>query len=1096
MKTIEYSRAVSLSLRIVSVLGMLLVTKVPAVLAGPADEAEQIASLAGFHGGLVIYVDCGDGQLTTALRLADNCVVQGLQSDAKRVEAARAAIRATGLYGPVSVIHWRGRKLPYVDNLASLVVCEDAGAVAPGELRRVLRPYGAAVVKRGGKWTVTFKPQLQGTDEWEQHYHGADNNAVAQDTVVGPPRRYQWLGEPQWQRSHLAMPSINSMVSTRGRLFTVEDMGSAEHPALPGKQALVARDAYNGVILWRVMFSDWHPIYIRNKEMPVQIQRRLAAVGDVVYCTPGYTAPITVFDAATGAVIKKHASTASTMEFVHDRGVLYVVTGDQSDISEVHADLSRSALKTSMFKRQAYGPTIKRPTNPKNDILAVDADSGNELWKVSGAATKGYEGATLGVIGDRVVFATSTELVCLDRATGKSVWRVPAPIVLKGPAGIAVSLVLSDRTVYLADSARLRAFRLADGRVLWETPATINHHKPPDVFLANGLVWAAAYSGSTGRPAPTLGLTRMGVNGFDPETGKLVKQIDQTMLGPMGHDRCYRNRITTRYYINTVTGGSDFLDLNSSAELPNPWIRSTCGIGPLPCNGLYYGGPPSCACCNSVMLNGLNAMAAEPGFTESDQPIKVDARATIKKGPAFREIADLRSPTSEAADDWPTYRHDNSRTGMTKNEVPAELGKRWETKLGTRASAPVIAAGMVFAADVDGHAVCAMKATDGKIIWRFSAEGRVDSPPTYYQGLILFGSRDGSAYCLRATDGALVWRFSPLEQRMICAYGQPESAWPICGSILIQDGLAYFAAGRNSFTDGGIFLYALDPRSGKVVHKKHMYGPYGENGFPIENREVVKGMSIEGFKGDIFIADDRLLYLRHQAFTPDLSPVKLQDVKQPHLIPSHGFLEAIPQHRSFWTIDTMLHYDIPTGQGGVHGDILVIDGSRFYEVRGYPPGRTAWFDPRTSGYTLYAGTYGVRAKASPGKATAGTGKQVAARSKGKNARTKKQNASNVAPSVKLWSSSIPLTGKAIALAGDVLFVAGTPVAFPKDDLAKAYEGRMGGILWVASASTGEKLAQYKLDAPPAWDGLAAANGLLFLSLADGRVMCMGPKAGS
>ena len=1097
MQTIESFRATSVSLRMVSVLGILLATTAPAALAGPADEAERIASLAGFHGGLVIHVGCGDGKLTAAMRLADNCVVQGLQTDAKRVETARAAIRGTGLYGPVSVIHWSGKRLPYVDNLATLVVCENAGAVPAGELMRVLRPHGAAVVKRDGKWSVTVKPQLPGTDEWEQHYHGADNNAVAQDTVVGPPRRYQWLGEPQWQRSHLAMPSINSMVSTKGRLFTVEDLASAEHPALPGKQALVARDAYNGVVLWRVMFSDWHPIYIRNKEMPVQIQRRLVAVGEVVYCTPGYSAPITVFDAATGGVIKKHAGTAGTMEFVHDRGVLYIVTGDQSDISEAHTNLSRSALNKSMFRREAYGPTIERPADPRNDILAIDADSGNELWKISGTDTKGYEGATLGVIGDRVVFATATELVCLDRASGKSLWRVPAPIVLKGPAGIAVSLVLSDRAAYLADSARLRAFRLADGQTLWETPATINHHKPPDVFLANGLVWAAAYSGSTGRPAPALGLTRMGVSGFDPESGKLVKRLDQAMVGPMGHDRCYRNRITTRYYINTPTGGSDFLDLSSASEFPNPWIRSTCGVGPLPCNGLYYAGPVSCACCNSVMLKGFNAMAAEPGFTKSDQPIKVGTKSTLEKGPAFSEISNLKSPTSESPDDWPAYRHDNARTGTTKTKVPAVLGKRWETKIGTRASAPVIAAGMVFAADVDGHAVCAMNVADGKIVWRFFAEGRVDSPPTYYRGLLLFGSRDGSAYCLRAADGTLAWRFLPLQRRLICAYGQAESAWPICGSILIRDGLAYFAAGRNSFVDGGIFLYALDPRSGEVVHQRRMYGPYGENGFPIENREVVKGMSIEGFKGDIFIADDKLLYLRHQAFTPDLSPVKLQDVKQPHLIPSHGFLEAIPQHRSFWTIDTMLHYDIPTGQGGVHGDILVIDGSRFYEVRGYTPGRTAWFDPRTSGYTLYAGTYGESAKASAG-AAAGTGKRVAEQAaarqaKSRQARARSRVAANVAPSVKLWSSSIPLTGKAIALANDVLFVAGTPVVFPQRDLAKAYEGRMGGILWAASASTGEKLAQYKLDAPPAWDGLAAANGMLFLSLADGRVMCMGPQ---
>jgi len=289
-----------------------------------------------------------------------------------------------------------------------------------------------------------------------------------------------------------------------------------------------------------------------------------------------------------------------------------------------------------------------------------------------------------------------------------------------------------------------------------------------------------------------------------------------------------------------------------------------------------------------------------------------------------------------------------------------------------------------------------------------------------------------------------------------------------------------------------------------------MYGPYGENGFPIENRQVVRGMSIEGFKGDVFLADDQLLYLRHQAFKDDLSPVRLQDVKRRHLIPSHGFLEAIPQHRSFWTIDTMLHYDIPTGLGGVHGDILVIDGSRFYEVRGYPPGRTAWFDPRTSGYTLYAGKYDALVKASPRPAAARTARAArpaAGKRTGKQATDKqrkarkaqawrRRRASNVAPSTKLWSASIPLTGKAIALAGDVLFVAGTPVAFPRDDLAKAYEGRMGGVLWAASVEDGRKLAEYKLDAPPAWDSLAAANGRLYLCTTDGRVRCFAAKGGS
>jgi outer membrane protein assembly factor BamB len=1074
MRTTRFSPVSLFSLFIATLFWTLSAVMSTAAMINAEAEAKQIASLAGFHGGLVVHVGCRNGQLTTALRLADNCVVQGLDADAKNVELARAAIRERGLYGPVSVMRWSGQKLPYVDNLATLVVCED-GAVSRSEIMRVLRPHGTAVVKRDGKWTVTIKAKPAGIDEWQQHYHGADNNAVAQDTVVGPPRRYQWIGEPEWQRSHLALPSINSMVSSKGRLFTVEDLGSAEHPALPGKYALVARDAYNGIVLWRAMFPDWHPIYIRNKEMPVQIQRRCAAVGDTVFCTPGYAAPITVFDAATGAVRKKHAGTAGTMEFVHDRGVLFAVTGDQSDISPALVHQKASALRTSIFKLSAYGPLIKKPENPKNDILAIDAKSGKELWRKSGDETKSYEGASLGVIGERVVFSTTKELVCLDRASGKQLWRVAAPIVLKGPPGIAVSLVLSERAAFLANSKSLRAFNLADGRALWSKPAALNHHKPPDVFLANGLVWAASYEADKGRPAPALGLPTVGVYGFDPDTGKRVKNIEQKMTGPMGHDRCYRNRITTRYYINSVTGGSDFLGLDSPSEFPNPWIRSTCGIGPLPCNGLYYAGPPSCACCNSVMLNAFNALAT--GDTTKLEPV-----ARLEKGPAFGD--EIRNPKSEIRnDDWPAYRQNNARSGSTKAKVPAALAKRWETKLGARVSAPVIAGGMVFVADVDGHAVCALSAADGKLAWRFNADGRVDSPPTFHQGLVLFGSRDGSVYCVRASDGALAWRFVPLEQRQICAYGQPESAWPVCGSVLIRDGLAYFAAGRNSFTDGGIFLFALDPRTGKVVHQRRMYGPYGADGFPVENRDVVRGMSIEGFKNDIFLADDKLLYLRHQAFNADLTPVKLEDVKQPHLIPSHGFLEAIPQHRSFWTIDTALRYDIPTGMGGVHGDILVMDGERFYEVRGYQPGRTESFDPRAAGYTLYAGLYGGKSAPSEGSAKA------IKRSKKAKARAIRMPATT--SSSKLWSSSIPLTGKALALAGDVLFVAGTPVVFPENDLAKAYEGRMGGVLWAASAATGEKFADYKLDAAPVWDSLAVANGALFFSLADGRVVCMG-----
>ena len=66
----------------------------------------------------------------------------------------------------------------------------------------------------------------------------------------------------------------------------------------------------------------------------------------------------------------------------------------------------------------------------------------------------------------------------------------------------------------------------------------------------------------------------------------------------------------------------------------------------------------------------------------------------------------------------------------------------------------------------------------------------------------------------------MVWRFRAAPSpRLIIARGQLESAWPVQGSVLVQDGVVYFAAGRSSFLDGGILVYGLDAKSGKVLHE-------------------------------------------------------------------------------------------------------------------------------------------------------------------------------------------------------------------------------------------------------------------------------------
>ena len=106
----------------------------------------------------------------------------------------------------------------------------------------------------------------------------------------------------------------------------------------------------------------------------------------------------------------------------------------------------------------------------------------------------------------------------------------------------------------------------------------------------------------------------------------------------------------------------------------------------------------------------------------------------------------------------------------------------------------------------------------GRPKWTFVAGGRIDCPPTIFEGLCLLGARDGWVSCLRVADGRLVWRFraAPDDARIV-AYGQLESKWPVVGGVLVDGGLAYFVAGRHAAADGGVHVYAAEPQTGKII---------------------------------------------------------------------------------------------------------------------------------------------------------------------------------------------------------------------------------------------------------------------------------------
>jgi SAM-dependent methyltransferase len=195
--------------------------------------AEQILDETGIRGGLVVHIGCGDGKLTAALCANDSYLAHGLDTDVENIEKARKHIKKLNLYGKVSVDQLNGGSLPYVDNLVNLVVSEHLGGISMEEVMRVLAPNGVACIKKGGRWTKTVKPWPKEIDEWTHYFHDADGNPVAQDSVVGPPERLQWVGGPLWSRHHDHMASMTSMVSARGRLFYILDEGPTASIQLP-----------------------------------------------------------------------------------------------------------------------------------------------------------------------------------------------------------------------------------------------------------------------------------------------------------------------------------------------------------------------------------------------------------------------------------------------------------------------------------------------------------------------------------------------------------------------------------------------------------------------------------------------------------------------------------------------------------------------------------------------------------------------------------------------------------------------------------------------------------------------------------------------
>ena len=1016
--------------------------------------AEKILKDTQVTGGLIVHLGCGDTPLTGALAANSSYLVQGLDRDREIVEKARRRIRTLGTYGQVTVDTLSGNRLPYVDNLVNLVLVEKPDDVPAGEVMRVLRPGGVAFVKQAGGWKKSVKAWPGEIDEWTHFLHGPDNNAVGHDQQVGIPRHLRWLGKPKFARAHEQLASMSGCVTTGGRLFYIIDEAARADVRFPSRWFLVARDAFNGVVLWKRAIPTWADQLRRFRSGPAGTAFRLAARDDRLYVTLGIDAPVSILDGVTGRTLCVCKGTEHARQVLRIDDKLVVLVDSRPQVSEEEDAQIRKGLE---------------PAPGARAIVAADAATGKTLWRNE---IDVFVHPTLAARNGRVFYQTNKDILCLNLDAGEPIWRAEAPMQLSGHelGWESPTLVADDRAVYCADFKNLMAFSADTGRELWRGPSQSGYNSPPDVFLIGDLVW-------------TKGKGMIGRNRI---SGELEQELP-AIRGYM-HHRCYRNKATDRFFL-LGDQGVQFVGLESGDARLHHWIRGTCQYGIMPANGLLYVTPDSCACNMKSKLAGFWALASDKGVSR-ETPGGSDVR--LEKGPAYGQV-NSRQVRAEDGKSWPVFRHDFGRSGATEAGVPVELARAWQTKIGGRLSGITAADGKVFVAAVDEQTVYALDEETGSRAWTFTAGGRIDSPPTIYRGMALFGSADGWVYAVQSSDGELIWRFraAPRERRTF-VNGQLESVWPVHGSVLVHEGKLIVAAGRSSYLDGGIRIIRLDPLTGEFLSQTPVYSPDPETGKQPEDDNI---RDVRGLISDILVADGSDVYMRHVKL--DLETGK-ETATGLHLFSPIGLLDDTWWHRGYWVFhdEFIAHWSgwWKVGNYVPSGRILSYDETSIfgYGRDKYPPGNTGQWRGGEQ-YRLFACDRPTAADIAAVRAAQPTPKK---------GRRNKQKDPVAKPN--RWNVELPLHVRAMLVAKDTMFIAGPPELLktvgseeeallldgPEEPVA-AWQGAKGGYLWAVSTKDGRRLFESKLDVPPVFDGMAATEGRLYMAMTDGSVVCHG-----
>ena len=799
--------------------------------AGNRDLAHHLITKAGTSRGLWSLLGCRGGTLALELVRDSQSFLYVQDPREATVADAQKALDVDGLYGTRVLVERKPLDLlAFADNTVDVVLAPlGAGTTGQGtgvghkledlsikQILRVLRPGGRAIIGtvKGagqqltqeqlsrwilkhcdeeisfrfgqdafGSWVQITKPEPEGTDSWSHWEHGPDNNPVSTDAVIKAPYRTQWLGGPLYT----AMPAITTAAG--GRVFTA--LGHMAHHRREESwlNTLLARNGYNGTFLWSRKLPDGYLVH----------RSAFIATEDYFYMIENDGC--LRLDPESGREIDKIHIPEIEGEWKYialQDGVLYVLAGAVKDSSETTVVRS----KHSHWSWGELSPGYYQPKVPwgfGTTIAAYDVVRKKVLWQHS--EDKQIDSRALVIGGAKIFFyCPDAHTGCLDALSGQVIWRNNDPEVirlieepgrrLQSTPGFRTTCycLYTPEAIFFQAQTRMNVVAISskDGKLLWTRKKTTNN---PNMLYVDGKLIVGIGPG---------GSTLM----LEPLTGETVKDLG------FAKRSCARLTATPdSFFCRGWPEGLTRYDRDTNKVLFNGALRPACNDGVIAANGLLYIGPWLCDC--NLSLMGTSGLCSAADFRVEDED-PVSQRLEVCEGGS--PVAQFPEITEE---DWPTYRGGNSRSACSAVTVSANPKPLWTYRAPAsfEPSAPTSAGELVFLCGDDGK-VRALDGKTGTLKWSFATAGPVRQPPTLWKGRAYVGTGDGAVYCLEAATGRLLWRFrvAPVERR-IMAYGRLCSAWPVASGVLVQDGVAYAAAGIIDYD--GTYVYALDAETGK-----------------------------------------------------------------------------------------------------------------------------------------------------------------------------------------------------------------------------------------------------------------------------------------